>query len=67
MNYCSKNIIQIFPSCIPPPDKEAGVVSAGQVTHGQDTSFGPKKIEDKDVSDREQTRYKTCVVVMFVV
>ena len=34
---------------------------------GQDTSFGPKKIEDKDVSDREQTRYKTCVVVMFVV
>lgn len=55
MNYCSKNIIQIFPSCIPPPDKEAGVVSAGQVTHGQDTSFGPKKIEDKDVRDREQT------------
>ena len=67
MNYCSKNIIQIFPSCIPPPDKEAGVFSAGEVTHGQDTSFGPKKIEDKDASDREQTRYKTCVVVMFVV
>ena len=67
MNYCSKNIIQIFPSCIPPPDKEAGVVSAGQVTHGQDTSFGPRKIEDKDVRDREQNRYKTCVVVMFVV
>ena len=67
MNYCSKNIIQIFPSCIPPPDKEAGIVSAGQLTHGQDRSFGPKKIKDKDVRDEVQNRYKTFVVAMFVV